>query len=93
MEDRVETPWGVTYCPECDLWTAEIKDGLPPVTDLFPEAEGDPYFDGLLYTAVCACGYSIVQPVWLESSCKGTTAKGQRCMAGTGGADTCRHHS
>lgn len=62
--EQVE-PWGVTHCPDCDLWTAELRQtqGL-----LAPDPEGDGVLDVIAYGAACECGFQTVQMVQLVAA-------------------------
>ncbi len=58
-----EVPWGVTNCPDCDHWTAEIHKPVLHGDEIDPDA-GD---NALYYVAECVCGFSTVQTVELVS--------------------------
>lgn len=64
MEEAIQTPWGVTYCPECDRWTAELRatNGAQ-----IPAPEGEGVLDLIAYGAQCACGFQTVQTVELAT--------------------------
>ena len=58
-------PWGVTECPDCGDWSAEIghTEG-----HLLPDPDSDALLDVILYGAVCPCGGTIIQQVCLEAA-------------------------
>ena len=65
MEETVRTPWGVTHCLDCDLWTAELRDTKGAQ---LPDPDGETVLDVIAYGAECVCGFQTVQTVQLVTA-------------------------
>lgn len=49
----MQQPWGVTCCPECGDWPAEIQETR---VAQIPDPDGDGVLDVIAYAAQCLCG-------------------------------------
>lgn len=58
-------PWGVTECPDCGDWSAELVN---TEGHLLADPDSDGLLDVILYGAVCPCGGEAVQMVQLETA-------------------------
>lgn len=61
----MEEPWGVTHCPDCNFWTAELQGTHGA---LIPDPRTDGVLDVIAYGAECQCRGSVVNTVQLATA-------------------------